>query len=308
MSRFTGKINAFFYQNRRKGIPNLMLYIAIGNVVVYVLSLLNRENLLFYDLLCFDYGKIMDLQLWRLLTYPLTYLTQTAFGSSFGILWGAIGLFFYYYCGRVIEANWGVLRFNCFYFTGILLTDLAGILIGLIGGISLPVTSTYINTSLFLAVATLQPEAGVRLYFVIPLKMKWLAWFELGLTVYEIVILLLAYGFMSFAWILPIFAILNYFLFFGKDFVNVLPEFMKRPKNRVQRQTAQNFRSATQSYRPGTQARGPVREVRPYRFRCTVCGRTDVSSPNLEFRYCSKCAGYRCYCSDHINNHSHITE
>ena len=44
----------------------------------------------------------------------------------------------------------------------------------------------------------------------------------------------------------------------------------------------------------------------PYHHRCTVCGRTDVSNPELEFRYCSKCNGYYCYCEDHINNHTHI--
>ena len=37
------------------------------------------------------------------------------------------------------------------------------------------------------------------------------------------------------------------------------------------------------------------------------CGRTDTDYPNLEFRYCSKCNGYYCYCIDHINNHVHIT-
>ena len=45
---------------------------------------------------------------------------------------------------------------------------------------------------------------------------------------------------------------------------------------------------------------------RPYRHKCTVCGRTDTDYPNLEFRYCSKCNGYYCYCMDHINNHVHI--
>ena len=47
-------------------------------------------------------------------------------------------------------------------------------------------------------------------------------------------------------------------------------------------------------------------ETPAYTHKCTVCGRTDVSNPELEFRYCSKCNGYYCYCSDHINNHSHI--
>ena len=45
---------------------------------------------------------------------------------------------------------------------------------------------------------------------------------------------------------------------------------------------------------------------RPYRHKCLVCGRTDTEYPDLEFRYCSKCKGYCCYCIDHINNHVHI--
>ena len=305
MSRYTGKINAFFYQNRNKGIPNLMLYIAIGNVIVYLLSILNRNNLLFYDALRFDYEQILHLQLCRLLSYPLTYLTTVAFSGGMGILLGVIGMFFFYYCGRVIEANWGTLRFNCYYFCGMLLMDLAAMLIGLIGKSSFPATASYLNMSLFLAVATLQPEAMVRIYFFIPVKMKWLAWFELGYTQVEDVMLIAGRGIASLTWIMPIFAILNYFLFFGKSFAYVLPDFMQHPKNRAQQKTARNFQSAT---RPFEARQGPVREVRPYRFKCTVCGRTDVSNPNLEFRYCSKCAGYRCYCIDHINKHVHISD
>ena len=305
MSRYSGKINAFFYQNRNRGIPNLMLYIAVGNVIVYVLSLLNRSNLLFYSALRFDYDAILQWQLWRLVSYPLTFLTSIAFSSGFGVLLGAIGLLFYYYCGRVIEANWGVLRFNCYYFTGILLMDLAGMLIGLLGNARYPATADYLNLSLFLAVATLQPDALVRIYFFIPVKMKWLAWFELGYTVVQVVLLIVGYGFLSLVWMMPVFALLNYFLFFGKGFANVLPDFMKHPKNKAQRQTEARFRSATIHTVP---PQGVARQTRPYRFKCTVCGRTDVSNPNLEFRYCSRCAGYRCYCIDHINNHAHVSE
>lgn len=37
-----------------------------------------------------------------------------------------------------------------------------------------------------------------------------------------------------------------------------------------------------------------------------VCGKTDVTNPEEEFRYCSQCKGYACYCSEHILNHTHI--
>ena len=300
MSKLSSKTSQFFYQNRNKGIPNLMLYIAIGNVIVYLLSRLNPTDLLFYDLLRFSFEDVVHLQLWRLITFPLTYLTLVA-GGVFGALLGAVSLFFYYYCGRVIEANWGVLRFNCYYLVGILLTGAASMFVGLVGHVNFPDAAFYLNLSLLLAVASIQPEAGVRLNFIIPLKMKWLAWLELAYTVYKVVTLIIFAGILSFAWIVPIFAILNYFLFFGKDFVYVLPDFMRNRKTAAQRRTAQHFRAATRT-------RGPVHTQPSYRFRCTVCGRTDASHPKLEFRYCSRCAGYRCYCIDHINNHAHISE
>ena len=47
---------------------------------------------------------------------------------------------------------------------------------------------------------------------------------------------------------------------------------------------------------------------KPYHHKCAVCGRTDADHPELEFRYCSRCAGYHCFCQDHINNHIHFTE
>ena len=306
MARHTGKINAFFFKNRNKGIPNLMLYIGIANVVVYVLTLLNPGNPLFYNLFAFSYTGILRGEVWRLLSYPLNYLTERS------LLWGLLSLVFYFYCGRVLEQLWGRLRFNLYYLTGILLTDAVALLIGLVnpatGHLSdILVSSYYVNLSLFLAVATIQPDAMVRVYFVIPLKMKWLAWVYFGLTLFYTIQNMVLLGFQQLAWLMPLVAVGNYFLFFGKQFTNVLPDFLRHPRSRAERKTAQNFRSATQAYRP-PQRHSPAREAGSYRFRCTVCGRTDVSNPSLEFRYCSKCAGYRCYCIDHINNHAHISD
>ena len=50
---------------------------------------------------------------------------------------------------------------------------------------------------------------------------------------------------------------------------------------------------------------GP-RADRP-RHTCTVCGITDLDDPNVRFRYCSKCEGGLCYCSEHIRDHEHVT-
>ena len=306
MSKLSSKTSSFFYKHRNHGIPNLMLWIGIANVVIYVLYLLNRSDPLFYWILRYDHVSIFQNgQVWRLFTYPFLFLTERAMGSSFGVFWGAIGLLFYWYCGRVIEANWGSLKFNLYYLAGLLLTDAAAAIIGFFGSLGPLYSATvyYLNMSLFFAVATFQPEAMVRVYFVIPLKMKWLAWVDLGFIIYEIVRNTVLFGFLSLVWLMPIMALCNYLLFFRKDVVFLLPGNHVGTRSRTDH--AWRPKAAP---RQSTQTHARVHVVQPYRFKCTVCGRTDVSDPKLEFRYCSRCAGYRCYCMDHINNHAHITE
>jgi len=47
-------------------------------------------------------------------------------------------------------------------------------------------------------------------------------------------------------------------------------------------------------------------EVEQPRHVCYVCGKTDRTHPDLDFRYCSQCAGDQCYCPEHIRNHAHV--
>ena len=297
MSKLTSKINRFFYRNRDKGVRNLMLYLAIGNVLVYLLYTLNRNDPLFYTMLNFDYEAILHGQVWRLFTYPLVFMVES------GLLWGAIGLFFYYWCGSILEQYWGTLRFNCFYLCGILLTDVVALILGAYAEVY------YVNMSLFLAVATLMPDQQVRIYFVIPVKMKWLAWVDLALTLYYVVTGLIAMfqgfgqGVVDLSWLLPLVPVVNYLLFFGKQAANILPDFLRYHPTRKSWQ-----RSVKQKTVYDHVSSSAGRRADNARFRCTVCGRTELTNPELEFRYCSKCAGYRCYCQDHIHNHVHITE
>ena len=290
MAKLRSKINRFFYNNQNKGLRNLMLWIAIGNVLVYLLYILKPSNPLFYRLLVFDREEILRGQVWRLFSYPLVYMVES------GPLWGAIGLFFYYWCGNVLEQYWGVLRFNAYYLIGILLTDLVALLLGV------NADSYYVNLSLFLAVATILPDEQIRIWFVIPVKMKWLAWIGLGLTLFGVVmgvitmIKLLSEGVYLY-WLLPLVPIGVWFLFFGKQTANILPDFIRyHPKHKSWKRTVKQGRIYEVPNKQGNA-----------RFRCTVCGRTELTNPGLEFRYCSKCAGYRCYCEDHIHNHEHIT-
>ena len=105
----------FCFRNRDKGIPNLMLYIAIGNAIVLVMSMINGGNAL-YDLLCFDKSKILQGQVWRLLTYVFT--------QSGGGFLELIFLYFFYMLGRHVEMSMGTFKFNLFYLSGVVLMDI----------------------------------------------------------------------------------------------------------------------------------------------------------------------------------------
>ena len=103
---------------------------------------------------------------------------------------------------------------------------------------------------------------------------------------------------------MPLVPLANYFLFFGSDVQNLFPNSWRyrRPKQHNPGPYAAGAKP-NPNWAKGYQSKTGER---PYRHKCTVCGRTDTDYPNLEFRYCSKCNGYYCYCMDHINNHVHI--
>ena len=282
MKNLRRNFERFCLRNRNKGIPNLRLYICIGNAVMYVISMVTR-NYTLYNLLSFNRRLILQGQVWRLFTYPLTYLTSN-------ILLMAISLLCYYSLGNAMERMWGTLKFNIFYLTGVVLMDIYAMIFNCSANVY------YLNMSLFLGYATLFPDASFLLFFIIPVK----AWV---LALFDLVIILLGVFSPPFtaANLFPLIALGNYFLFFGKDVLNVIPLswqnnarklFRKKPKQPkvIQFHVSQK----------------PQEPKQNYNHRCTVCGRTDVSNPELEFRYCSKCKGYYCYCQDHINNHVHI--
>ena len=285
------RFERFCYQHSGWGIPNLMLFIAIGNAIVYLFGYIDPSNVI-YRFLCWDTAKILHGQVWRLFTY--IFIPDASY-----LLLLAIELFFYYFIGRVLEGQWGTLRFTIYYLAGIVLTDIAALATG-IGA-----SSYYLNLSLLLAFATVMPENRVYLFMIIPLKMKYLAWFYFAMLALDMVRFAVLGGFpvgLYYA-LLMLVPLLNYFLFFGKDVRNVLPTVHSSPVQQFR------FRQATKKQKPNPNWAAGYSSpsgAKPYHHKCTVCGRTDTDYPDLEFRYCSRCKGYYCYCQDHINNHAHI--
>ena len=282
LKKLNEAVERFCALHPRLGIPGLMRYIVGANAVIYLLSLFARGGSL--NFLCMDPASVLRGELWRIVTYVLL--------PTNGGIFLVISLFFYYWLGESLERLWGSTKFTVYYVSGTLLTALASLLAYLIDGISVPIYgAVYVNTALFLAFALNYPDAMVNIYFIIPVKMKWLAALE-GILYALSVVTAIAARMWGQA-LMPIVAMLNLFVFFTPDFL--------RKADRVKAHTrpqAVQFRRAVKEQQ----------RQKGYHHKCSVCGRTDTDYPDLQFRYCSKCAGYHCFCEDHIFNHTHFTE
>ncbi len=289
-------LDRFAARNPRFGIPDLMRYIVIGNIAVYILDQFSGG--MCTQLIGFWPALIMRGQIWRLVTFIIVpERTQ--------LLWFAISLFFYYFLGATLEREWGTSKFTLFYICGVVLTVAAGFIGGaFMGGFqyamhsaSAPIaTMSSVNFSLFLAFATLYPDAQIRVYFIIPVKAKWLAILYVALTLWNMLTLALRAPVLLPSALPPALAsLLNYAIFFWSD--------IARTAGRMTRMTTRSAARKTTGFKA---AQKHAREKKGYLHKCAVCGKTDTDYPGLEFRYCSKCNGYYCYCMEHINSHVHI--
>ena len=284
MNALIRAIDRFCLKHRRFGLRNLMLYIIIGSGAVFLLSMMDGSGTL-ANVIYFDPALILRGQIWHLVTWIF-------YPSSSQIFFAAIMLYFYYFIGSTLEREWGTPKFNVYYLFGILTHVVFAFIVWAITGHTVFINASYLNLSMFFAFATLYPDQRVLLFFFIPIKIKWLALLNAVYFVYSIISYIVLN--QAFSIIVPIAAVLNYFVFCSDDLIRYLRPY----KARASGQTI-NFKRAARKHKQ-------EQESRPYRHKCSVCGKTDTEYPNLEFRYCSKCNGYHCFCIDHINNHVHF--
>ncbi|MDO5517060.1 MAG: hypothetical protein Q4F66_05855 [Clostridium sp.] len=255
-------------------ISNLMMKIIILSAVVYFITFYILQDYNYINGLTFDINRILKGEVWRIFTFvfipPLS-------GSLFMVL---ISLYFDYLAGVNLEHEWGEFRFNVYFLFGMIGTMILSSITGA------PATGSYVTTSIFLAFAKLFPDFTVLLFFIIPIKMKWMGYLTWAGIIFNIVIAL-AGGSVKSA-LLYLVPLINYFLFFG----------VGNYKNAKLR-TGSKIRKM--EYNKAFKA-----EEKPYRHKCTVCGITDADDKNMLFRYCSKCNGDYAYCEKHIKNHEHI--
>ena len=312
----------------RYAIPNLTLWLIGGYIIGYILyyaTLSSGVN--FIAMMTLEPDRIIhQFEIWRLFSWVMI-------PPSYSIFWGLIMMLFYYQLGRILERTWGSFRFNVYIFSGILFTVIgAFILYGLASlvhaGQSVPnigtyFSTSYINMSIFLAFAVLYGDMQVYLYFVIPIKMRWLALVYAGLTLYEL---------LATDWggrVAIIASLLNFFIFFlsnrKKKWSDRSTSGSGAGWNAGHRSPWEAFRfdgqdpfagrgtgpsdtgagynRRTYGQKPGA---SPADRGKISRHKCAVCGRTEISNPELEFRFCSKCNGNYEYCQDHLFNHKHV--
>lgn len=278
-------LSRFCYKHPNFSIPGLMKYIAMGNVAVFLMDMLS--NGYFSRMISFVPAYIFQGQIWRLITFIFIPVSSSP-------IWVVLSVMMYYFLGNQLERAWGSTRFTVYYLFGVIMTVVIGLLLGLTDLKYFSVVNMYyVNMSLLLAFASLYPDAQFTIYFFIPIRGKWLAWLY-GILIAFDVFSYIGQGRYLLA-LVPVAAVLNYFLFFWDDLKGSARQTRQRIHHQTSRQTI-NFHAAQRQ----------AQEHKGYLHKCAVCGITDADRPDIEFRYCSKCNGYYCYCMDHINNHVHV--
>lgn len=250
----------------RFAIRNLMGYIVGITGIVYALSRFDSSRSVIGKLMLIP-GLVLKGEVWRLVTYIFIPPSTTT-------MWILFVLYFYFMVGSALEHEWGSFKFNIFYFTGMIGTTIAAFITGY------GATALYINLSLFLAFARIYPDYELLLFFVLPVKIKYLAMLNWAYIAFAVLA-----GDMS-TKLIAIVSILNYFLFFGRDILT---------RTKSSRQVYSNRRRFQSEI--------------PRNFtihKCTVCGKTEKDDPNMDFRYCPECEGDYEYCMDHVRNHEHV--
>jgi hypothetical protein len=244
----------------RFAIPNLSLYLVMGQVFVFLLALLGRD---LSSAMVLQGASVMNGEVWRLFTF--VFVPDILTNKALSLVLVVFGWYLFYLMGGALEHFWGVFRYNCFLLVGWLLTVLVAFIFPLALG-----ETIFIGGCVFLAFAYLNPNFELLLFFVLPVKIKWLAlllWLQFG---YMFVVGDMAQRLMILA------ALGNFFLFFTGEIIQRTKAGQRRAEYQA-KQTAE-------------------RENAEPRHTCVVCGKNDRTHPFEDFRYSDD---DKCYCSEH---------
>ena len=274
-------------------IRNLTRYIILTYIIGYVLyyiSAYGSVNILGH--LALNPGAILRGEVWRLFTWVLMP------PSSLDIF-TIIMLVCYYQLGTILERAWGAFMYNVYIFFGLIMTVVGAFImyaagdpltvLAIEGTQGMVFTTYYVSLSIFLGFAMTFPEQQMLFFFIIPIKIKWLALVDVVYLTYEVIRGLSVGSWFTLVMVLCSLASTIIFFLATRNYKRFHPGDRKR-----QRQ----FTKAA--------GYGQVKNGRVARHKCAICGRTELDDPSLEFRFCSKCNGNYEYCQNHLFTHEHV--
>jgi membrane associated rhomboid family serine protease len=231
-------------------VPGLIRIVVALTALVYLLTFLNPN---FLSLLTLDPARIVHGEVWRLVTYIFIPRSLGQPGAMLQPLWLLLALWFLLFIGDRLEHAWGAFRLNLYFFIGMIGTTIAAFLFGA------QFSNSMLASSLFFAFANFYPDEVIYVLFVLPMKVKWLAWVSAALLLLGFITSPNSYRVALIA------AFANYLIFFG-------PELVRAARNR--QQNASRRRRFEENARPEGDAL----------HRCASCGATELTNSNLEFR------------------------
>jgi membrane associated rhomboid family serine protease len=249
----------------RLAIERLTTFIVGGMAITYVLSM-TRPG--FIQHLYFD-PRLVASQPWRLVTF--LFLPPPS-----SMIWVLLALYFTYLIGTSLEQEWGALKFNLYYLLGAMGIAAAGFITGTAQ------TNEFLNMSLFFAFATLFPDYEIRVFFVLPVKVKWLGLLSAAFVAYQVAV----GGTSTRVAIAAVFA--NYLLFFAGHIAALL-----KGRRVLVRQAARRAEQRPQAEEREVEARA-----------CAICGAKQEDGADIRVCSCEKCGGVpRQLCLEHARNH-----
>jgi hypothetical protein len=216
----------------RFALPHMTEWLIACQVLTYFFS---RSNPAFLERIELVPQRVLEGEVWRLVTFlcepPVTNLVFAMF------FW-----YLFYLTGAALENAWGSFRYNVYLLVGWLATAAVSFLQPV-----QPASIRFLQGSVFLAFAELYPNFQLLLFFILPVKVKWLA-----LLQWIIYFNLLLFG----GWmtrLLVLASVCNFVLFFWRDI-------LLRMKAGQRRMVAQA---------------GKARLANTPRHTCVVCGVTN---------------------------------
>lgn len=290
----------------RYAIPQLTKWMILTYIIGYIIYFIQYVGIGLINYIYLSPELILHGQIWRLFTWVLMPPSRPD-------LFTIIMLLFYYQIGTALEQTWGEFRYNLYIFSGVLFMVIGAFILYAFGmNVDGMFTTYYINMSIFLAFAACYPNMEVLLYFIIPLKMKYLAYIDVAFLIYQSVVS---------SWperVAIIVSLLNFVIFFftTRNYRSISPAEHRRKKQfreafrrgpfYGQGKTAASSGTASSAGENASFTQKTARNGQITKHKCAVCGRTELDGDNLEFRFCSKCDGNYEYCQDHLFTHKHI--